>query len=281
MCSSDLRQVLDAMTAYYERHNANVHRGAYQLAEEATDALEGARDKVARFIGATSSREVIFTRNATEGINLVAQSWGRQNLGPGDAVVLSHLEHHSNIVPWQMLREQLGIKLVVAPMDAHGELIVEEFQKLLSPRTKLAAFAHVSNALGTLLPVAELTRMAHAAGAKVLIDGAQGAPHIRPDVQTLGCDFYAFSGHKLYGPTGTGVLWGKKELLEAMPPWQGGGDMIRSVTFAKTSYAPVPAKFEAGTPNVAGTVGLGAAIDYLAALPWEDRKSTRLNSSHT
>jgi cysteine desulfurase / selenocysteine lyase len=261
--------VIDTISKTYDSDYANVHRAVYELSERATAAYEGARAKIARYINAKSPQEVIYVRGTTEAINLVAQSWGRANLKAGDEILITAMEHHSNIVPWQMLRDELGIKLVVAPMDKNGELIVEEFQKRLSPRTKLAAFAHVSNALGTLLPIVELTRMAHAVGAKVLIDGAQGAPHIRPDVQALGCDFYAFSGHKLYGPTGTGVLWGKKDILEAMPPWQGGGDMIRSVTFEKTEYNELPYKFEAGTPAIADAIGFGAAIDYLDGLPWD------------
>lgn len=261
--------VIDAISKTYDTDYANVHRAVYELSERATAAYEKARIKVARYIGAKNPHEVIYVRGTTEAINLVAQSWGRANLKAGDEVLITAMEHHSNIVPWQMLRESHGIKLVVAPMDNNGELILAEFEKLLSPRTKLAAFAHVSNALGTLLPVAEMTRMAHKVGAKVLIDGAQGAPHIRPDVQALGCDFYAFSGHKLYGPTGTGILWGKKEILEAMPPWQGGGDMIRSVTFEKTEYNDLPYKFEAGTPAIADAIGLGAAVDYLDGLPWD------------
>ena len=261
--------VIDAISKTYDTDYANVHRAVYELSERATAAYEGARAKVARYINAKSPQEVIYVRGTTEAINLVAQSWGRANLKAGDEVLITAMEHHSNIVPWQMLRDSHGIKLVVAPMDMNGELILAEFEKLLSPRTKLAAFAHVSNALGTLLPVVEMTRMAHKVGAKVLIDGAQGAPHIRPDVQALGCDFYAFSGHKLYGPTGTGILWGKKELLEAMPPWQGGGDMIRSVTFEKTEYNDLPYKFEAGTPAIADAIGLGAAVDYLDGLPWD------------
>ena len=261
--------VIDAISKTYDTDYANVHRAVYELSERATAAYENARTKVARYIGAKDPHEVINVRGTTEAINLVAQSWGRANLKAGDEVLITAMEHHSNIVPWQMLRDSHGIKLVVAPMDNNGELILAEFEKLLSPRTKLAAFTHVSNALGTLLPVVEMTRMAHKAGALVLIDGAQGSPHIRPDVQALGCDFYAFSGHKLYGPSGTGILWGKKELLNAMPPWQGGGDMIRSVTFEKTEYNDLPYKFEAGTPAIADAIGLGAAVDYLDSLPWD------------
>jgi len=261
--------VLDAMTRLYSDDYANVHRAVYELSERATAAYEGARAKIARYVNAHDTREVIFVRGTTEAINLVAQAWGRNFLKSGDEVLITGLEHHSNIVPWQMLRDQIGIKLVVTPIDRQGELIMEEFERLLTPRTKLVAFPHVSNALGTVLPVAEICRMAHKVGALALVDGAQGAPHFRPDVQTLGCDFYAFSGHKLYGPTGTGVLWGRRELLDAMPPWQGGGDMIRSVTFEKTEYNDLPYKFEAGTPAIADAVGFGAAIDYLDALPWD------------
>ncbi|HET9148992.1 MAG TPA: cysteine desulfurase [Alphaproteobacteria bacterium] len=261
--------VIDAVSRTYTDDYANIHRGVYELSERATALYERARVRIARYFGAKDAHEAIFVRGTTEAINLVAQTWGRANLKVGDEVVVTAMEHHSNIVPWQMLRESHGIVLKVAPMDTNGELILEEFQKLLTPRTKLAAFPQVSNALGTVLPVVEMTRMAHAVGAKVLIDGAQGAPHIRTDVQALGCDFYAFSGHKLYGPTGTGILWGRKELLEAMPPWQGGGDMIRSVTFEKTEYNDLPYKFEAGTPAIADGVGLGVAVDYLEALPWD------------
>jgi cysteine desulfurase / selenocysteine lyase len=261
--------VLDAMTKLYSDDYANVHRAVYDLSERATAAYEGARAKIARYVNAHDTREVIFVRGTTEAINLVAQAWGRTFLKPGDEVLITGLEHHSNIVPWQMLRDQIGIKLVVAPIDRQGELIMEEFERLLTPRTRLVAFPHVSNALGTVLPVAEICRMAHRVGALALVDGAQGAPHFRPDVQALGCDFYAFSGHKLYGPTGTGVLWGRRELLDTMPPWQGGGDMIRSVTFEKTEYNDLPYKFEAGTPAIADAVGFGAAIDYLDALPWD------------
>jgi len=261
--------VLDAMDKLYSEDYANVHRAVYELSERATAAYEGARGKIARHINAKDTREVIFVRGTTEGINLVAQAWGRNLLKAGDEILITGLEHHSNIVPWQMLRDQIGIKLVVAPIDRNGELIMEELAKSITPRTKLVAFPHVSNALGTVTPVEEICRMAHAVGALALVDGAQGAPHFRPDVQTLGCDFYAFSGHKLYGPTGTGVLWGRAELLEEMPPWQGGGDMIRSVTFEKTEYNDLPYKFEAGTPAIADAVGFGAAIDYLDGLPWD------------
>jgi cysteine desulfurase/selenocysteine lyase len=261
--------VIDAVSRTYEQDYANVHRAVYELSDRATALYEGARKKVARYINARSEREVIYVRGTTEAINLVAQSWGRANLKAGDEILITGMEHHSNIVPWQMLRDTLGVKLVVAPIDLNGDLIMDEFRKRLSSRTRLVAFAHVSNALGTVNPVEELVALAHKAGALALVDGAQGIPHFRVDVQALGCDFYAFSGHKLYGPTGTGALWGREELLNAMPPWQGGGDMIRSVTFEKTEYNDLPYKFEAGTPAIADAIGLGAAVDYLEALPWD------------
>jgi cysteine desulfurase/selenocysteine lyase len=261
--------VIDAVSKTYEQDYANVHRAVYELSDRATALYEGARKKVARYINARSEREIIYVRGTTEAINLVAQSWGRANLKAGDEVLITGMEHHSNIVPWQMLRDTLGVKLVVAPIDLNGDLIMDEFRKRLSSRTRLVAFAHVSNALGTVNPVEELVALAHKAGALALVDGAQGIPHFRVDVQALGCDFYAFSGHKLYGPTGTGILWGREELLDAMPPWQGGGDMIRSVTFEKTEYNDLPYKFEAGTPAIADAIGLGAAVDYLEALPWD------------
>jgi cysteine desulfurase/selenocysteine lyase len=268
-------QVIEAVAEYYRRDHANVHRGVHQLSQRATDAFEGAREKVRRFINAASEREVIFTRGTTEAINLVAQSWGRANLGPGDEVVISHLEHHANIVPWQLLCQQTGAVLKVIPMTQSGELDLAAAGEIIGPATRLLSFAHVSNALGTINPVAELTALAREAGALVLLDGAQGVPHMRVDVQALGCDFYAFSGHKMFAPTGIGVLWGREELLRAMPPWQGGGDMILAVTFDKTTYNELPWKFEAGTPHIAGAIGLGAAIDYLerldfdAAAAWE------------
>ncbi|HTI87707.1 MAG TPA: cysteine desulfurase [Alphaproteobacteria bacterium] len=261
--------VIDAVSRTYEQDYANVHRAVYELSDRATALYEGARKKVARYINARSEREVIYVRGTTEAINLVAQSWGRANLKAGDEILSTGMEHHSNIVPWQMLRDTLGVKLVVAPIDLNGDLIMDEFRKRLSSRTRLVAFAHVSNALGTVNPVEELVALAHKAGALALVDGAQGIPHFRVDVQALGCDFYAFSGHKLYGPTGTGALWGREELLNAMPPWQGGGDMIRSVTFEKTEYNDLPYKFEAGTPAIADAIGLGAAVDYIEALPWD------------
>ena len=268
-------QVIEAVAEYYRRDHANVHRGVHQLSQRATDAFEGARDKVRRFINAASEREVIFTRGTTEAINLVAQSWGRANLGAGDEIVISHLEHHANIVPWQLLCQQTGAVLKVIPMTESGEIDVAAAREIIGPATRLLAFTHVSNALGTISPVAELTALARAVGALVLLDGAQGVPHMRVDVQALDCDFYAFSGHKMFAPTGIGVLWGREELLRAMPPWQGGGDMILAVTFEKTTYNALPWKFEAGTPHIAGAIGLGAAIDYLeridfaAAAAWE------------
>ena len=258
--------VLDAMNDLYTTHYANVHRGVYELSERATAAYEGVRGKVRAFLNAPSEREVIFVRGTTEAINLVAASFGRANVGEGDEVLITHLEHHSNIVPWQLLCAEKGAKLRVAPIDDRGALRVEEFARLLSPRTKLAAVSHVSNALGTILPVRELADLCHEHGVPLLVDGAQAAPHQPVDVQALGCDFYAFSSHKVFGPTGVGVLWGRSELLEAMPPYQGGGDMILSVTFEKTTFADLPHKFEAGTPDIAGVVGLGAALDYVAAL---------------
>jgi cysteine desulfurase / selenocysteine lyase len=268
-------QVIEAVAEYYRRDHANVHRGVHVLSQRATDAFEGAREKVRRFINAKSTREIIFTRGTTEAINLVAQSWGRKHLGPGDEIVITHLEHHANIVPWQMLCEQTGATLRVIPMTMAGEIDLDAARAIIGARTRLLAFGHVSNALGTIHPVAELVALAKSAGALVLLDGAQGVPHLRVDMQALGCDFYAFSGHKLFAPTGIGVLWGREELLRAMPPWQGGGDMILAVNFEKTTYNELPWKFEAGTPHIAGAVGLGAAIDYLerldfdAAAAWE------------
>jgi cysteine desulfurase / selenocysteine lyase len=260
------RAVIDAVNDYETRSHANVHRGVHALSQEATAAFEGARERVRRFINARSTREIIFTRGTTEAINLVAQSWARPRLGPGDEILITALEHHANIVPWQMVRDATGCSLVVAPIDKSGELIMAEFRRLLTPRTRLVAVAHVSNALGTILPVAEIIAAAHALGVPVLLDGAQAVAHTRVDVQALGADFYAFSGHKLYGPTGIGVLYGREELLTAMPPWQGGGDMILTVTFERTTYNDLPYKFEAGTPNMSGAVGLGAAIDYVETL---------------
>ncbi len=260
------RQVLRAVEDYATQSHANVHRGVHALSQAATAAFEGARERVRRFINARAAREIIFTRGTTEAINLVAQAWARERLGPGDEILITALEHHANIVPWQMLREQTGCALKVAPIDRSGELLWDEFLKLLGPRTRLVAVAHVSNALGTVLPVERIVDAAHAAGALVLIDGAQAVPHTRVDVQAIGADFYTFSGHKLYAPTGIGVLYGREELLGAMPPWQGGGDMILSVSFEKTTYNELPYKFEAGTPNISGAVGLAAAMDYVEGL---------------
>jgi cysteine desulfurase/selenocysteine lyase len=260
------RQVIDAVSGVYETCYANVERGVYELSLRATEAMEGARQKVAGFLGAPAPREVIFVRNATEAINLVAASWGRHNVGAGDEILITHMEHHANIVPWQMLCEETGAQLRVAPIDDRGQLRLEELEKLLTPRTKLLAVAHVSNALGTINPVEELVGMAREHGVPVLVDGAQAVPHQRVDVAALGCDFYVFSGHKLFGPSGVGVLWGRADRLEAMPPFMGGGSMILSVTFEKTTYQGIPHKFEAGTPDIAGIVGLGAAIDYVEGL---------------
>jgi cysteine desulfurase/selenocysteine lyase len=255
--------VLAAQERFYREFYSNVHRGVHTLSQRATDAYETARRRVARFLGAANDREIVFVRGSTEGINLVAQTWGRRRVSAGDEVLLTELEHHSNIVPWQILCEERGAKLRVAPIDDRGQVIPEEFQRRLSERTRIAAFAHVSNALGTINPVREMTAAAHAAGAVVLVDGAQAAPHFEIDVQELGCDFYVFSSHKVYGPTGVGALYGRLELLEQMPPYQGGGEMIRSVTFERTEYAPPPARFEAGTPDIGGAIGLAAALDYL------------------
>jgi len=260
------KAVLDALRAYYEGCNSNVHRGVHRLSQEATEAFEGARAKVQRFLNARESREVVFTRGTTEAVNLVAQSWGRANLRPGDEVLVTAMEHHSNIVPWQLVCTERGARLVVAPITDAGELDEEGFRARLGPRTRLVAAVHVSNSLGTVNPARRIVEAAHAAGALVLLDGAQAAPHLPLDVRALDCDFYAFSGHKVYGPTGIGALHAKAAHLEAMPPWQGGGDMIRSVTFEKTTYNEVPWKFEAGTPDIAGAVGLGAALDFLAGL---------------
>ena len=258
--------VLDAMSAFYSTSYANVHRGVYELSEKATLAFEGVREKARAFLNAPAEREIVFVRGTTEAINLVAATFGRVNVGEGDEVLITHLEHHSNIVPWQMLCEEKGARLRVAPIDDDGALIVEEFVKLLGPRTKLAAVAHVANSLGTTLPVRELAELCHEHGVPLLVDGAQAAPHQAIDVQALGCDFYAFSSHKVFGPTGVGVLWGRSELLEAMPPYQGGGDMILNVTFEKTTFADLPHKFEAGTPDIGGVVGFGAALDYVTEL---------------
>jgi len=258
--------VIQAVEDYYRTFNANIHRGVHALSQKGTLAYEAARQTLGRFIHAPSANEIIFVRGTTEGINLVAQSWGRNNLKAGDEILISHLEHHSNIVPWQILCQQTGAVLKVAPIDDRGEVVLDDYQKLLSPKTRLVSIAHISNALGTLLPVKEMIAWAHEAGALVLIDGAQAVPHVSVDVQELGCDFYTFSGHKLYGPTGIGVLYGKQALLEAMEPYQGGGDMIRSVTFEETTYNDLPHKFEAGTPHIAGPIGLAAAVDYVQSI---------------
>ncbi|MBA3731387.1 MAG: cysteine desulfurase, partial [Gammaproteobacteria bacterium] len=264
------RQVLEAMDHAYRHAYANVHRGVHDLSERATRAYEDARGRVQRFIGASDAREIVFVRGTTEAINLVAATYGRANIREGDEILITEMEHHSNIVPWQLLREETGAKLKVAPMNDAGELVVEEFEKLLSERTRIVALVHVSNALGTVNPVRRMIELAHDAGAKVLIDGAQAVPHMRVDVQDLGCDFYAFSSHKLYGPSGVGVLYGRYALLDAMPPYQGGGEMIRRVTFERSDFAKPPTRFEAGTPNIVGPVGLAAAIDYVESLGLEN-----------
>jgi cysteine desulfurase / selenocysteine lyase len=258
--------VIEAIENYYRRDNSNIHRGVHTLSERATADYEKVRVMAQRFMNAADSKEIIFVRGTTEAINLVAQTYGRKHVGKGDEVLITAMEHHSNIVPWQMLCEEKGATLRVAPINDRGELMLEEFEKLLGPRTKIAAVSHLSNALGTINPVREMTRMAHSRNVPVLVDGAQAAPRMRVDVRELDCDFYAISGHKMYGPTGIGVLYGKAALLEAMPPYQGGGDMIASVTFDKTIYNRLPYKFEAGTPNIADTIGLGAAIGYLEQL---------------
>ena len=262
--------VIDAMVAHERRNHANVHRGVHQLSQRSTDAYEGAREKVGRYVNASGSDEIIFTRGATESINLVASSFGRMRLGPGDEVLVTWMEHHSNIVPWQMICEQTGARLVATPITDTGELDLEAFHRLLCDRTRIVAVVHVSNALGTINPVREIVDAAHGVGAAVLLDGAQATPHMRIDVQALDCDFYAFSGHKAFGPTGIGVLYGKRALLDAMPPYQGGGEMIRTVTFEKTTYNTLPCKYEAGTQNITGAVGLGAAIDYLSGIDFAE-----------
>ena len=263
------QSVIDAMGFCYEHEYANIHRGVYWLSQQATQAYEDARIKVKRFINAASEREIIFTKGTTEAINLVATSYGGSQLKAGDEIILSHLEHHANIVPWQMLRDRIGIEIKVVPIDDCGNFLLNEYEKLLSSRTRLVAVTQSSNALGTILPVAEIVHLAHAQGAVVLLDGAQAVAHGPVDVQALGADFYTFSGHKLYGPSGIGVLYGKANLLRAMPPYQGGGDMIRTVTFEKTEFADIPGRFEAGTPHIAGAYGLSAAIDYVSAIGME------------
>jgi cysteine desulfurase/selenocysteine lyase len=268
--------VIDAVDDYERRHHANIHRGVHTLSQEATALYESARDRLVRFINARSRHEIIFVRGTTEAINLVAQSYARPLLRPGDEILITHLEHHANIVPWQMVCEQTGARLVVAPIDSRGAVHVEAVTALMNPRTRLFACAHVSNALGTVLPVRRLMAAAKALGIATLIDGAQAVPHMHVDVQELGCDFYAFSGHKMFGPTGVGVLYGREQLLERMPPWQGGGEMILAVTFAKTTYNGLPNKFEAGTPNISGAIGLGAAVDFLSGL---DRDAAHAHES--
>jgi cysteine desulfurase/selenocysteine lyase len=268
------RVVLDAMQAFYTGYNANIHRATYLISERATSAYEGTRKSVQRFVNAGDVHEIVLTKGTTDGINLVAQSWARTTLRPGDEVLVSWLEHHSNIVPWQMVCDQTGARLRVVAIDDRGELMLEDFDRLLGPRTKLVAISHVSNALGTVNPVAEVIARAHAVGAVALVDGAQAAAHVPIDVRALDADFYAFSGHKMFGPTGTGALYGRAALLEQMPPYQGGGDMIASVTFEKTTYNTVPHKFEAGTPNIAGVIGFGAAVEYLQTL---DRAAAKMH----
>ncbi|MAF37330.1 MAG: cysteine desulfurase CsdA [Chloroflexi bacterium] len=263
------QSVIDAIVNYYTTTNSNVHRGVHTMSQQATDGYEDARSKIRQFINADDDKEIIYTRNTTEGINLVAHSYGRQNVGPGDDIIVSNMEHHSNIVPWQMLCEEMGANLLVVPIDDTGELVMDEYEKMLSSRSKLVSITHVSNALGTILPAKQIVEMAHAHGAPVLLDGAQAVPHMPVDMNELDCDFYVFSGHKLFGPTGIGVLYGKKEYLEAMPPFLGGGEMIKSVTFEKTIYNDLPYKFEGGTPDIAGAIGLGAAIDYVNNLGFD------------
>ncbi len=263
------RAVIDAISDFYANHYANIHRGVYELSETATRMHDEARQKVAALLGAPEAREIVFTRNATEAINLVASSFGRPCLREGDEVLITGMEHHADIVPWQLVCEERGARLRVVPVTDAGELDLEAFDALLSERTRIVGVVHVSNALGTINPVAEICRRAHERGAVVLVDGAQAVPRFPVDVDAIGCDFYVFSGHKLYGPTGVGALWARAELLESMPPYQGGGDMIASVSFEKTLYAPIPHKFEAGTPDIAGAVGLGAAIDYVRGLGLE------------
>jgi cysteine desulfurase/selenocysteine lyase len=264
------KAVIDRLVHFYQHENSNIHRAAHELAAWATDAYEGAREKTRRFLNASSASEIVFVRGATEGINLVAQSWGRRNIEKGDEIVITWLEHHANIVPWQQLCAEKGAKLRVAPVDDDGQVILEEYERLFSPRTKLAAFTQVSNALGTLTPAREMIAIAHRHGARVLLDGAQSVSHLRADMQALDCDWFVFSGHKVFAPTGIGAVYGKAELLEAAPPWQGGGNMIADVSFEKTLYQPAPARFEAGTGNIADAVGLGAALDYLSELGLEN-----------
>ncbi len=263
-------EVIQAIDTYYRTYNANVHRGVHHLSQVATTAMEEVREKVKKHLNAEDIAEIIFTQGTTDSINLVAQTWGRQNIQQGDEIIISYLEHHSNIVPWQMLVEEKGATLQVIPINKAGEWEMDKFYQLLSPKTKLVAVSHVSNTLGTINPIEKIIDAAHQKGAKVLIDGAQAVPHMKVDIQALDCDFYAFSGHKIYGPTGIGILYGKKELLDKMPPWRGGGEMIKRVTFEKTEYNVSPHKFEAGTPHIAGIIGLGAALDYLNKIGLEN-----------
>jgi cysteine desulfurase / selenocysteine lyase len=257
------KAVIDAITHYYLADNANIHRGVHELSQRSTHAYEGARTRIRKFLNAPDAHEIVFVRGTTEGLNLVAASHGHKYVKAGDELIISALEHHSNIVPWQMLCQATGARLRIIPMNDRGELLLEEYEKLLGEKTRIVAVAHVSNALGTVNPVRTIAEMAHRHGAVVVVDGAQAVPHMKVDVQALDCDFYAISGHKMFGPTGIGVLWGKTKLLRSMPPWQGGGDMIRTVTFEKTTYNTIPHKFEAGTPHIEGGIGLGAAVDYL------------------
>jgi len=263
------RQVIEALRRYYERDNANVHRGVHMMSERATEAYEGAREKIRAFVNAASVHEIVFTRNATESINLVARAWGDANVRAGDEVLITAMEHHSNIVPWQLLCARTGATLKVAPIDDRGDLIMDDLARLITPKTKIVAAAHLSNALGTINPVADIVALARRAGAAVLIDGSQAAYHMPVDVAALGADFYVFTGHKLYGPTGIGILYGREAVLDAMPPFLGGGDMIRTVTFQGSTWNDLPYKFEAGTPNIAGAVGLGAAVDYVRGIGFD------------
>jgi len=261
--------VIDAMNHYYMEENSNIHRGVHYLSELATQSYEAARSKIQKYINARHREEIIFTRGTTESINLVAYSFGRYNFKKDDEIIISAMEHHSNIVPWQLIRDEKNILIRVIPINDRGELFIDKYEKMFNSKTKLVSLVHISNVLGTINPIKQMIEIAHNHGVPVLIDGAQGIPHMKIDVQELDCDFYAFSGHKMYGPTGVGVLYGKKEFLESMPPFQGGGDMIKSVSFEKTIYNDIPYKFEAGTPNIAGGVGLGATIDYLNQIPFE------------
>lgn len=263
------RAVIDAITRFYESGNANIHRGVYYLSERATEEYESSRARIQRALNARESREIVFVRGTTEAINLVAYSFARPRLVSGDEILISAMEHHSNIVPWQLVAEERGARVRVIPMNDRGELLLEEFEALISPRTRVIAVAHISNALGTVNPVEEIVKLAHARGVPVFVDGAQGVPHGPVDVQRIGCDFYAFSGHKAFGPTGIGALYGRADHLESMPPFQGGGDMIRSVTFERTEYADPPARFEAGTPHISGAIGLAAALDYVESIGWD------------